>query len=701
MNKIKMILEDKEGMKVKKLLAILLSLGSLFLYAPNVSIHVFASSVFPEDQKGTTASPYVITNKEQLAAMVEKLTATYRVANDIGSPEDPVTATIGRNASGLRFTGRLYGDPDNRPTIYLAINEPGTTYQGLIGDVYGGKVENIIVDGSVTGSNYVGGIAARATRGALIKNCLNKAVITAATTTANYYTGGIVGTQQNTGEIDGITLSGCENQGLVQTMGLPESSSNGSTGGIIGAIRSTNDVVENCVNKGTVKSSGANTGGIAGQVTSGAVITKCANNGEVSSINQSDGAVGGIAGFVNLSSSLTESFNTGGVTGKKAVGGICGTLRAGVSTIQNNYNTGTVHLEESDAASAYGAGILWDSVNGNVKFNYNAGAVTSACDSNPEETFSAAIGVAGGNTENNYYLGTLLTGTLSETNTPVALSEAKMRLLTSFSNWGGDIWELRNNGYDHCYPALKNNPHQEKLSPLNPPVIKTVEEREGSYFLTYEGSPLALRYEITVIYADRLSERLSTTSETELNITSGFFVYGEYKIHLKAIGDQENYGNSSEVTTLYHCKPETPLVLSSSATFTSCEEIKLKESDEEGIKGPKGIVFATVYDDVKEEGYTLIRYGMTFSKTNKNPGLNGDETEQEACIKVQAEDNKNFLGQYGVLFHGVGIKLNTKYYTRAYAVYLKDGQDEPIVVQAENTVEFILREEGLQFCPIL
>ncbi len=145
----------------------------------------------------------------------------------------------------------------------------GVNYAGLFGYLKGSSaqnavVKNLVVQGTVSGTDDVGGIAGRADN-TTFESCGNEASVTGGTNAA-----GIVGRQFSYGSP--LRITGCYNTGAI---------SGARAGGILAYI---NDeaAVERCYNTGTVTGSGY-AGGIRGQAGSmiGA-ITGCYNTGTVS-----------------------------------------------------------------------------------------------------------------------------------------------------------------------------------------------------------------------------------------------------------------------------------------------------------------------------------------------------------------------------------------------------------------------------------
>lgn len=149
--------------------------------------------------------------------------------------------------------------------------------------------------------------------------------------------GGLLGyTRQNI-----ITISGCVNYGEIEGIGI--SGSGAAVGGIVGRFQPVlgTDVdkdiakIENCENKGEIKSKVPSTGGIVGYIqrtTAGdvvhetkAVINECKNSAEISS---SAVRVGGIAGTAHNNADILKTVNAGvvisTVSGNASAAGIVG-----------------------------------------------------------------------------------------------------------------------------------------------------------------------------------------------------------------------------------------------------------------------------------------------------------------------------------------------------------------------------------------
>jgi len=168
-----------------------------------------------------------VSSAEEFAAM--EPSGNYQLTEDI-----TVTAPYGNDITGFTgFTGTFDG---NGHTVTLDITA-STANVGLFSKLAGGAVvKNVKVDGTVSGTEGVAGIAAQA-NGATISGCINCAIISA----TGRYVGGIVG------KLRGGTVENCYNTGAISSS---RDRKGVNLGGIAGYIDS-NGSVKNCYNSGT------------------------------------------------------------------------------------------------------------------------------------------------------------------------------------------------------------------------------------------------------------------------------------------------------------------------------------------------------------------------------------------------------------------------------------------------------------------
>ena len=209
--------------------------------------------------------------------------------------------------------------------------------------------------------------------------------------------------------------------------------------------------ITNCHTAATTRVTGTNyVGGIVGELDSNMSLAQCSNAGEVQGTGTS-GYAGGIAGRVqsNASNALTDSYNTGRITGVANVGGIAGYLYNG-GGIQNVYNTGSVSASKGVAGGIVGAFRY-----GTLKNAYNAGLVEAST----KGGVTGRLEWAGGNKtlQNVFYSDEYeavgnLNGCTIQKGTATAKISDEMKALTSEDL--GDGFAADTNGINSGYPVL-------------------------------------------------------------------------------------------------------------------------------------------------------------------------------------------------------------------------------------------------------
>lgn len=182
----------------------------------------------------------------------------------------------------------------------------GTDYRHFFAGTFDGQGV-VIKNLSVTAENISAGLFGRTSQATVQNITMDESC---SITNKKYETGGIVGYQE------GGTVANCVNKAKVSGEGS-------ETGGIVGFSTSTysylNDVeIKNCTNAGEVISAGK-AGGIAGSV-SGCTVSNSMNSGSISGQDY----VGGIIGDRWSGSSIITCVNSGNVSGNNQVGGIVG-----------------------------------------------------------------------------------------------------------------------------------------------------------------------------------------------------------------------------------------------------------------------------------------------------------------------------------------------------------------------------------------
>ena len=229
------------------------------------------------------------------------------------------------NAGSVTSIADLITTDDSKKSSYVG---------GIIGSNYG-VINRGRNTGTVTGVNYVGGIAGFNASGAEMTNISNAI---AAEISGEKYVGGIVGT--NAGEITG-------NMNLVNEGSVK---GNQYVGGIAGENQA-GGVIENVNTSINLDVSGTGAkyfGGVTG--TNSGTITNAHNTGDVSASEAE--YVGGITGVNEKDAVLENAGNSGNVSGGSKVGGVAGVNHAshdGGTII----NSGTVTAETGGAAGIF------------------------------------------------------------------------------------------------------------------------------------------------------------------------------------------------------------------------------------------------------------------------------------------------------------------------------------------------------------
>lgn len=311
-------------------------------YTRSYILTITSTSVF--EGEGTKAKPFLIKTKEDLIKLSEltgqELKQSYRdtyfkMTNDIDLEYDEafVGINIDQKDANHQFAGHFDGGgytihrmkltgvawkttPEEAKDGWgIPDNTAGKSNIGFIGRLGAeGSIHNLNIandcklefwgtSGAIVGMNY----------GGLIENCKNYADINSYSMTV----GGICGNNSNLGA---GTIRNCYNSGTVRA---------GYTGAA-GIVGTNAGIVENCQNDGTI-------------------IVEKMSTFQATIIHA---IAGGIVGTMNAYSeiALKNNVNTGMITAKKRVGGICGFMSlsgaAAVVDITNNINYGTLFTED-------------------------------------------------------------------------------------------------------------------------------------------------------------------------------------------------------------------------------------------------------------------------------------------------------------------------------------------------------------------
>lgn len=270
------------------------------------------NNVFGMGGSGTEEAPYVIQNVTELQAINNYLgdpNVYFVLGNDIDASatinwnSGEGFVPIGNDANNFRghFDGKGY------KITGLYINRPTTDNVGLFGCIQA-KSNNVgLVDVSVTGDHFVGGLVGRVTGYSLVESCYSIG-------TVNGYmcVGGLVG--------GGPSLPPPEGNAIIRNS-YSVGNVNGDntvTGGLVGvnAEMSVDKCYSTCDVYGAI-----HIGGLAGYNHNRGVVS---NSSAVGSVSCSVRNVGGLVG--SNTSAIVNSYSTGNVSGSNGdmVGGLVG-----------------------------------------------------------------------------------------------------------------------------------------------------------------------------------------------------------------------------------------------------------------------------------------------------------------------------------------------------------------------------------------
>ena len=277
--------------------------------------------------------------------------------------------------------------------------------------------------------------------------------------------------------------------------------------------------ITNCHTAATTRVTGTNyVGGIVGELDSNMSLAQCSNAGEVQGTGTS-GYAGGIAGRVqsNASNALTDSYNTGRITGVANVGGIAGYLYNG-GGIQNVYNTGSVSASKGVAGGIVGAFRY-----GTLKNAYNAGLVEAST----KGGVTGRLEWAGGNKtlQNVFYSDEYeavgnLNGCTIQNGTATAKTFDELKALTSEDL--GDGFAADTNGINSGYPVLawqngtvkSDDPEKDDNGWQGEAAKDAPQQKDGVYQI---GTPEELAWFAEKVKQDSTDLKAVLTADLDLN----------------------------------------------------------------------------------------------------------------------------------------------------------------------------------------
>ena len=292
-----------------------------------------ANGVSFDGGSGTVEDPYIISTAEQLDAVRNNLSASYKLVRDIdltdylNQKNDPKGwEPIGRS-SGACYKGTFDGGGHKISGLWM--NRPDEDYVAFFGGFKGDNTEikNLNIEISpkgIVGRYYVAGIVG-----------LNESRISECSAT-----GGPVSGMSSTGKFAGANykfISNCYAAGeKVSFSGGNLGSIIGDMGGFTGKSDSSNSIIENCFSMCDVESkSKMYNGGFIGIVYGDTIVRRCYSSGNVNIDDDTqDSWTGGFVGRIQTGI-ISNCYASGSVLGThKYLSGFLGNL---YSNIENSY----------------------------------------------------------------------------------------------------------------------------------------------------------------------------------------------------------------------------------------------------------------------------------------------------------------------------------------------------------------------------
>lgn len=234
------------------------------------------------DGSGTQTAPYQIGSGAELAWLANAVnnassgTKFYVVlTDDIDLGGQPWTP-IGKDFH--EFSGVF----DGKGHVVEGLKVSNAADAGLFGVAKGAAIKNLVVRGSVIGTDNAAGILAVAKDGACtIENCGNEATVTV-TKSRGGYAGGILGSTSAN-----VQIARCYNRSAVTSTG---NNSYSRAGGIVGRIFGSDGKAEvnTCYNTGNITSDSYAAGVFAGYGGPSLTVSSCYNTGNISGKSQTN-----------------------------------------------------------------------------------------------------------------------------------------------------------------------------------------------------------------------------------------------------------------------------------------------------------------------------------------------------------------------------------------------------------------------------
>lgn len=302
-----------------------------FLLSTVLILNVFTGLKFVEVDSvsfdggtGTPEDPYIISTAEQLDAVRDNPSASYKLVKDIDLKDylDQNYSTQGWKPIDY-YKGSVF-DGCGHKVSGLWINRPNEDFVGLFGKFNGNEIKNLSIELSpkgIIGNNYVGGLVG-VSNGKIVSGCS----VTGGPLVGEELIGKLVG--ENTGIISHCYTSG---ESITSNSTITDCSLSASTGsgGVVG--KNTGSLIENCFSTcDVIKKYGVSSGGCVGWNGSFGEIRRCYTTGNIygGATGINDNGVGNqLGGFIghNHRATVKDCYTAGSSYGMgDGAGGFAG-----------------------------------------------------------------------------------------------------------------------------------------------------------------------------------------------------------------------------------------------------------------------------------------------------------------------------------------------------------------------------------------
>ncbi len=339
---------------------------------------------YNEGAISNSSSSSTVTGVTIVGGLVGQQAAAGGGSSTIANSSSSGTVTGTSEVGGL--VGRAHATGGGTVTITDSYSNADVTGNFRIGGLVGhtnGMISNSYNTGTVTGSgDYIGGLVGFNLGGSIDSSHSNGNV----SGTGNYV-GGLVG--HNGIEVVNIGDGEVENHYGSITNSYATGTVSGGENNVGGLAGYNQGIIDSSYNTGAVSGDWF-VGGLAGFNDTDASISNSYNTGTVTGTGD---FVGGLVGANYISGSISSSYSTGAVTGTNEVGGLAGFNQG---SIDSSYNTGTVSGVEQVGGLAGG-----NSDTGSIERSYSTGEVSGT----GGDYVGGLVGLNAGSISNSYSTG--------------------------------------------------------------------------------------------------------------------------------------------------------------------------------------------------------------------------------------------------------------------------------------------------------